>query len=136
MADLVRDGDGAFIRDLLLDSVRVANEFVLLKIHTGEIAGNPAHGIARTFTYLVKKSKVVISGLSPQDIMYSGGIYQVGDMQLQLFEELKQEDQGQPGDRLIYRGHEYRIVGKVQTNTIAESDHVFSYAVRKVGKVG
>jgi hypothetical protein len=135
MADPIRDHDTAFIHEALSESVGSVSEPVLLKIQIGENPGNPAHGIARTFVYLIKRSKAVISHVDAQDIMYSGGIYQVGDIQVQLSEELKPDDQGRPGDRMIWRGSEYRIVGRVWPYTMAGLTHVFVYVFRRIGKV-
>ena len=135
MSDIVRDRDNDFIAETLRDGDRAASEPALLKIQTGENAGNPAHGVARTFIYTIRKTKMIVSSVAPQDIMTSGGIYQVGDIQAQLFEELKADDTNTNGDRIIWHGNEYRVVGKVQPGAIADAYHLFSYALRKIGKV-
>ena len=134
MGQLISDNDEAFIKDTLEEAAGIADEPALIKFQTGETVGNPAHGIARTFIYTVRSTRIIVESVSPQDIMYSGGIYQVGDVQAQLTEELKGENEGRPGDRVIYRNDEYRVVGKTQPGVLLGADLFFSYALRKVGK--
>ena len=134
MGQLISDNDNAFISDALEEASGVADEPVLVKFQTGETLNDPAHGIARTFTYTVRSSRIVVQSVDPQDVMYSGGIYQVGDIQAQLDEELASEEEENPGDRVIWRGNEYRVVGKVHPAVLLGADKFFSYALRKVGR--
>jgi len=134
MGQLISDNDNAFICEALAEGAGVADESVLLKFQIGEVLNDPAHGIARTFTYIVKQSRIIVESVSPQDVMYSGGIYQVGDIQVQLTEELASEEEEKPGDRVIWRGNEYRVVGKVHPMVLVGADQFFSYTLRKVGR--
>ena len=66
--------------------------------------------------------------------MRSGGIYQLGDISISLdenLEEITDKTRG-TGDRRVWRGDEYRIVGKKQNRQISDRDHFFAYVMRKV----
>ena len=69
-----------------------------------------------------------------QYIMQSGGIYQLGDISVGLNEELEEvtDKTRGVGDRMVWRGNEYRIAGKKKNQAINDRDHIFSYVMRKV----
>lgn len=109
-------------------------DVVLIKTITGSDPGNPAQGISPTYTFNTARSRAVVTTLAQTDIMNSGGIYQMGDITVDLDEELSEitDKTRGVGDRLIWRGNEYRIMGKKQNRNINDRDHIFTYVMRKV----
>lgn len=109
-------------------------EVVLIKSITGGSPGIPAQGISPTFTFTTTRSRAIITTLSQNDIMQSGGIYQLGDISVGLDEELEEvtDKTRGVGDRMVWRGNEYRIAGKKKNQAINDRDHIFSYVMRKV----
>lgn len=129
-----RDFTKAIIRDASDEARLTYGEVVLIKRITGGSPGNPVQGISPTFTFTTSRSRAVIITLSQNDIMQSGGIYQLGDISVSLDEELEEvtnKTRG-VGDRMIWRGNEYRIAGKKKNQAISDRDHIFSYVMRKV----
>ena len=109
-------------------------DVVLIKTITGGSPGNPAQGEGPTYTFSTTKSRAVVNTLAQTDIMNSGGIYQHGDITIELDEDLSEisDKTRGVGDRLICRGNEYRIVGKKKNQNINDRDHIFTYVMRKV----
>jgi len=109
-------------------------DVVLIKSISGGDPGNPAQGISPTYTFTTTRSRAIVSELNQNDIMQSGGIYQLGDITIELNEELSEiSDRTRGvGDRMIWRGNEYRIMGKKKNQNINDRDHIFTYVMRKV----
>jgi len=130
---MYKKSDRGIIKEYLKEGKTPAGEPVILKIYRRTIAGDPTKGIAKTFDYNFVKDFAVITGVEQQDIVYSGGVYQLGDIKVQLIRELQpiNEITQSPGDRLIWRGNEYRPVGKIDTNYL-ESYILYNYVFRKV----
>ena len=132
--------DQAFIREAL-DSVNVPyGEAIILKKYTGiSDPGDPARGIQPKLGFINVQSRGIIDSVSQQDIMHSGGLYQTGDIKVTLKERLNIIDTidqlggKSEGDRLIYEGHEYRVVGKFDSHVFIGSARLYSYAMRKIG---
>lgn len=132
--------DRAFIKESL-DSVNVPyGESVILKKYTGiSDPGDPARGIQPKLGFINTQTRAIIDSVSQRDVMYSGGLYQTGDIKVTLKERLNIIDTiDQPGgksqgDRLIYEGHEYRVIGKFDSHVLIDSNRLFSYAMRKIG---
>jgi len=129
-----RDFTKAIIRDASDEARLTYGEVVLIKRITGSSPGNPAQGVSPTFSFTTTKSRAVIITLGQNDIMQSGGIYQLGDISVGLDEELEEitDKTRGVGDRMIWRGNEYRIAGKKKNQSIADRDHIFTYVMRKV----
>jgi len=125
--------DKGIIREYLKDGKRPAGEPIVIKFCTGTVAGDPTKGIAKTFAYSLVKEFAVITGIEQQDIVYSGGLYQIGDIKVQLMLELKPADDATqfPGDRITWRGHEYRQVGRISTSYL-ESYILYDYVFRRI----
>jgi hypothetical protein len=132
--------DSAFINDAI-DSVNVPyGETVILKRYTGVLdPGDPAQGIQATYQYTELPVQAIIQSVSQQDVLYSGGIYQIGDIRvslayrLNIIDTISQIGGTSQGDRIIYLGHEYRTVGKIDYETLIGRNKVYSYVFRKIG---
>lgn len=129
-----RDMTKAIIRCASDEARLVYGEVVLIKRISGSSPGDPIQGVSPTYTFTTTKSRAVITTLGQNDIMRSGGIYQVGDITIDLNEELEEvtDKTRGIGDRMIWRDNEYRIVGKKQNRNISDRDHLFTYVMRKV----
>lgn len=134
------DCDKSFIRDAM-KSVNVPyGEAVVIKRYTGVSSpGDPARGIQPKLQYTLIPTRAIVDSVAQQDVQYSAGIYQIGDLKVSLKEQLNVVDvipqtggQSQ-GDRLLYKGHEYRTVGKFDVGTLMGNEQVFVYVFRKVG---
>ena len=125
--------DRGIIREYMREGKRPAGEPILIKYYTGITAGDPTKGIAKTFTWNLVKEFAVVTSINQQDIVYSGGIYQIGDIRVQLMLELSPLDDStqSPGDRIVWRGNEYRQVGKISTSYL-ESYVLYDYVFRRI----
>jgi hypothetical protein len=126
--------DKAYIQKNQRDGQGVGEE-VLLRLVSGRTAGDPTAGVQPTLTYTVKKTRAVVRQLTPEEIVGSSGIYQYGDLDVELLEELKFADErtGDIGDRVVYQSATYRVVGKPLPQTIEGRSMFFKYVMRKVG---
>lgn len=126
--------DKAYIKKLIDDGQPIG-EYVLIRRVSGKTVGNAAIGEQPTLIYKTKKTNAIIERMSPDEISSSAGIYQYGDLRIELLEELKftDEQSGDIGDRIIYQKQTYRIVGRTQNQSIEHRAMYFSYVVRKVG---
>jgi len=125
--------DSGVVKEYLKAGKGVMEEPITLKLYQSTSAGDPTKGIAKTFVYIQEITTAVISGIEQTDIVYSGGIYQIGDIKVQLRRLLKEiDDKTQcPGDRLIWRNDEYRPVGKISTNYLANYV-LYDYVFRRI----
>jgi len=125
--------DKSVIREYLKEGKIPAGEPVIIKVYRGTTDGDPTKGIAKTFTFNKIKDFAVVAAIEQQDIVYSGGIYLLGDIKVQLMRELKPIDDvtQSPGDRITWRGHEYRQVGKISTDYL-EGYCLYNYVFRRV----
>ncbi len=125
--------DKGVIREYVKERHAVAEQPVTLKLYTGTVAGDPTQGIAKTFTYNYVKGFAVIAAVQQVDVVYSGGIYQLGDIKVLLMRELAPvDDKAQtPGDRLVWKGHEYRQVGNLAPFYL-ESYVFYNYVFRRI----
>jgi len=126
--------DKAFIQHNLNDGQGVG-EMVLIRMVSGRTAGNPGAGVQPTLVYKTKKVKAVIVRLTPEEVTASGGIYQFGDLSVELLIDLKFADErtGEIGDRMVYQKTSYRVVGRTQNQTVEGRNVTFNYIMRKVG---
>jgi len=126
--------DKAYIQKLMKDA-QPTGEYVLIRRVSGLTDGNPIEGEQPTLTYKTKKTTAIIMRLTPEEVTVSAGLYQHGDLRVELLEELKfTDDQTRDiGDRIIYQKQTYRIVGRTQNRNIENKDVYFAYIVRKVG---
>ena len=131
---MYEDLDRGIIREYMNEGKRPAGEPIVVKVFLGIIAGDPTKGVAKTFNWHEDKDFGVITSISQNDIVYSGGIYQLGDIRVQMQRELKPiDDTAQtPGDRILWRGHEYRQVGRISTNYLESSFTVYDYVFRRI----
>jgi len=125
--------DSGIVKEYLKAGKGVIEEPILLKLYQSTTDGDPTKGIAKTFVYNQLTSTAVITAIEQKDIVYSGGIYQLGDIKVQLRILLKEiDDKTQsPGDRIIWRGHEYRIVGKIETHYLGNYV-LYDYIFRRI----
>ena len=125
--------DKGIIREYLRDGKIPAGEPIIIRLFKGVIDGDPTRGIAKTFDFATIKDFAVVTSIEQNDIVFSGGIYQLGDIKVQLMRELKPIDDTtqSPGDRVLWRGKEYRQVGRIATNYL-ESYVLFDYVFRRV----
>jgi len=129
---IFQNGDFGVLEEYML-AVSPFQEPIILKLYTGTVAGDMTKGIAKTFTYNQRPYKAIIGSIEQKDLVMSGGIYLLGDITVQLDIELKEIDDktGSPGDRIIWRNHEYRPVGRISTNYLA-GYVLYDYAFRRV----
>src|SRR3972149_5700177 len=129
-----RDADKAHIKSMNQEGRLEVGDAILVKKVTGCTPGDPKKGIYPTYTFAITPSKAVIATVEQNDIMYSGGNYQVGDITVQLDEELKEvsDKVGSIGDRIVWRGSEYRVVGKKEPAVVGQDTYFHSYVCRKV----
>lgn len=125
--------DKSIIREYLKDGVQPAGESVTIKNYAGLTAGDPTKGVAKTEVWNLTLEFAVITGITQNDVMWSGGLYQLGDIRVQMTRQLTPTDDkaGTVGDRVVWRGHEYRIVGNISTNYL-ESYILYDYLCRRV----
>ena len=140
MGEQFSDKDQNFINDAMRDVNVPYGERVYLKQYMGIAdTGDPINGVQATYSYKVTPVQAVVDSVSATDVLYSGGIYQMGDLRVTLTQKLNFVDStvqtgGQSqGDKLQYREHDYRIVGRMNPETIIAQDKVFVYVLRKVG---
>lgn len=134
------DQDKAFIHDAMRDVDVPYGEKVYLKQYTGiSDPGDPINGIQAKHSYKITPVQAVVESVSATDVLYSGGIYLMGDLRITLVQKLNFVDSTvqtggvSQGDRIQYREHDYRIVGRMNPETIIAQDKVFIYVLRKVG---
>ena len=129
-----KNNDKCLIKNMLQDVVENLGDAVVLKIVATSIPGDPAKGIGNTYTFTLKQTRAVIDQVNQTDILNSGGIYLVGDIVVQLKERLREvvDKVGHIGDRMIWDGYEYRIVGKRWPETLQGVSVVYKYTMRKV----
>ena len=129
-----RDFAKAIVKEAVNEARLEMGEAAFLKKLVGSNPGDPIKGIAPTFTFTVAPTRAVVTSLNQNDIMYSGGLYQAGDINVQLNEELREISDRAPGvgDRLIWSNSEFRVVGKKDHESITGRHHFFVYIMRKV----
>ena len=125
--------DKGIIREYLKEGKIPAGEPILIRLFKGIIEGDPTRGVAKTFDFITIKDFAVVTAIEQNDIVFSGGIYQLGDIKIQLTRELKPIDDAtqSPGDRVLWRGKEYRQVGRIATSYL-EGYILFDYVFRRV----
>lgn len=131
--------DRAFINDCVKSTNQPYGEDIVIKRYSGIVdAGDPARGIQPKLGFTRIPVKAIVSNITQRDILYSGGIYQYGDITLNIEAELKFIDNKvnpDQNDRIEYRGHDYRIVGRIDPETLVNRDKLFVYVLRKIGNV-
>ena len=132
--------DRNFINDAINDVNFPYGEKVVIKRFLGiSNPGDPASGIQPVFSFRLISYRAVVDSVPASDVLYSGGIYQIGDLRITLTQKLNfidtvsQTGGTTVGDRVIYREHEYRIVGRLDPETLIDRDKVFIYVLRKIG---
>jgi hypothetical protein len=125
--------DKAIIREYLKEGKQPAGEKLTVKQYVCTTDGDVTKGIAKTFVWNEIIDYGVITGIEQSDIVYSGGLYQIGDIKVQLTRELKAMDDvtQQVGDRIVWREHEYRQVGAIMTNYL-EGYCLYNYVFRRI----
>gem|GEM_PF-5422708 len=119
---------------MLSDVISELGEPVILKLVASSSPGDPAKGEGRTYTFTMKPTRAVIDSVEQNDILYSGGIYQIGDIKVQMKEKLREvvDTVGHIGDRIIWQHSEYRVFGKPQPETLNGQTFLWRYTFRKV----
>lgn len=122
---------------MLNESRLEIGEAVMLKIVSGGAIQDPALGMGRTYTFTLTPTRAIIEQVEQNDVLNSGGLYQLGDINVQLNELLREvvDKVGNIGDRLVWRNSEYRVVGKRQPETLIGQAFIYSYTMRKVDEV-
>ena len=128
-----RKTDKGIIREYLKECTVFAGEPVTLKIYKQMVDGDPTTGLAKTFEYTYIKDFAVITAINLTDVMLSGGLYIQGDIKVQLTRELQMTDDktDSPGDRILWKGNEYRPVGKPSISYL-ESYIIYDYTFRRI----
>ena len=131
--NIFKDCDSGVLKEYMGVANGNFEEPIILKLYTGTVAGDVTKGVAKIFTYTQEPYKAIITSIEQRDLVMSGGIYQLGDIHIQLRRELKEIDDktGCPGDRIIWRNHEYRPVGKIATTYLA-GYVLFDYIFRRI----
>lgn len=126
--------DKAYIQQNMKDGQPVG-EYILIRRVSGRTDGNPTQGEQPTLVYKTKKTTGVVEFATPEEVSSNAGIYQYGDLHLELLEELKFIDErtGDMGDRVIYKNQTYRVFGRTQPRNVINKDVYFAYLIRKVG---
>ncbi len=134
MAPFGRDFLKALIKNASAEARLQYGERIVIKLLDTSSPGNPAQGVAPTYTFIKARSRGIIANLSQRDVMNSGGLYQVGDLGVDLDEELTEisDTTRGIGDRMVWEGNEYRIVGKKKNLSVVDQNYFFSYVMRKV----
>lgn len=134
------DKDNAFINDCVRDVNVPYGEKVYLKRCTGIASpGDPIGGTQPVYAYSITPVQVIINVVTPSDVSYSGGIFLLGDLRITMTQQLNFEDTApqvggtSEGDRIIWKNHEYRIVGRWDCEPLVQQDRLYSYVFRKVG---
>ena len=139
MGEQFSEKDRAFINDAVGDVNVPYGEEVIIKRYLGiSDAGNPAKGIQPKFSFNKIRTRAIITQIDQKDLLFSGGLYQIGDITATLRESLSfvdNKNNENQNDRLVYRGHEYRIVGLKDPETLIDRDKVHIYIFRKVGNL-
>ena len=132
--------DRSFIEDAIESTNVPYGENIIIKRFDGFVnTGNPAGGVQPVLKFKRIPATAIIAPIVQQDVVYSGGVYQIGDIKITLKEQLNfmdtttQTGGKSEGDRVIYRGHEYRIVGKSDDNILVGTSKIFIYTLRKIG---
>lgn len=132
--------DRSFIDDALNSADVPFGESIIIKRSTGvSDPGDPARGILPKQGFSRTPAKAIIVSVTQEDVLYSGGLYQIGDITVTLKQRLNIIDTTQQvgglsdGDRVIYENHEYRIVGKSHTHSMVGKEVLFGYVFRKIG---
>lgn len=137
MGEQFGEQDRAFINDCIKSTNQPYGEEIILKRYSGVVdAGDPARGIQPKLGFTRTPIKAIISNVTQRDIMFSGGIYQLGDITLNMEAELKfidNKNTPDQNDRIVFKGHEYRIVGRIDDETLISRDKLFVYVLRKIG---
>lgn len=125
------------IQKMLEGAVDELGEAVTIKYVASATAGNPQQGIGNTYTFTYKSTKAVIEGLTQNDVLFVGGIYQIGDIKVQMKEVLREVvyTVGNIGDRLIWNGTEYRVLGKRLPETLQGITYLNFYTMRPVNQI-
>lgn len=131
--NIFRGEDGGVIKEYLSVGNGSLEEPIMLKIYQSTTAGDPTRGIAKEFVYTQEPIGAIVGSIEQNDIVYSGGIYKLGDIKVQLKRQLREiDDKTQcPGDRIIWRNNEYRMVGKISTNYMG-GYILFDYVFRRI----
>ncbi len=134
MAPLGRDFLKALIRNASAEARLQYGERVVIKLLDTANPGTPAQGVAPTYTFIKTRSRGIIANVAQRDVLNSGGLYQAGDISVDLDEELTEVSDTTRGigDRVVWRGNEYRLVGKKKNLSVVDQNYFFSYVMRKV----
>lgn len=131
--ELASGQDALFLKNAFNDVDTTLEETIALKKFKSKSGGNPSLGVSPIFAYDIQPTRAVIKEFTGQDVAFSGGLYQFGDIGVQVRSEIFGPDDktGYAGDRIVWRGNEYRIVGKVQPVVIF-GIQFFSSVMRRV----
>ncbi len=130
---MYENSDKAIIREYLNEGKRPAGEPIIVKVWLSTVAGDPTKGIATTFNWRLDSDYATILEIQQKDIVTTGGIYQIGDIAVQMTRQLQPLDDnaGKVGDRIIWRGHEYRQIGNIDTDYLMGTI-LYNYVFRRV----
>lgn len=116
---------------------------VTLRIKSGVTAGVPDAGFADVFTWTDYLIRAYVYSISQEDVFKSGGFYQMGDVILGIerqtaFDETQgilgnKSEINQEGNRVTFRGLEYRIVGFTEFHPFGGTQVVLNLHLRKLG---
>jgi len=124
------------IKKALDIALQTTGQQVTIKKLSGSSPGDPLKGVGPTYTFTTVCANAIIVELTQEDKDKTGGLYQLGDLNVQIEAELVEVSDNPAhrgiGDRLVWRGSEYRVVGKGNPTVINGKVQFFSYYMRKV----
>ena len=133
--------DGRMFRDALRELSGTFEEQVLLKQWQSQGGGNPQHGVTNTDVFKSVHTRANISSLAAQEVFYSGSVFQVGDIKVELRVPIfggtpRAGEDGQAAgrkpDQLVWRGITFYVIGRPER--LQESGRVYwSATMRPVG---
>lgn len=128
--------DDAAIKKMLEGAVTELGDPVTIKRVATSSPGDPTKGVYPTYTFTFEPTRAVIESVTQTDILYPGGIFQIGDIKVQMREVLREVvyTVGNIGDRLIWNGTEYRVLGKRQPETLLGKTFLNFYSMRPVNQ--
>lgn len=117
---------------------------VTVRRKTGMVAGFPGSGVQERPAFKNVLIRAYVYSLTIEDVSKPGGIFEYGDVILGLEEfavrsldgEIRggESENDQEADRVLWKGLEYRVVGRVDFSPIGPENVVRQILCRKVGR--
>lgn len=106
--------DQAMLSEGIVESQASFEEAITIKRFASQSKTTDALGHAPAPTYTTFPATAVVVEMGVDRHLYVAGVLSAGDLHLQMRERLRESDLNNggsnPGDRVIYRGAEYRLI--------------------------